>query len=80
MTAEPIDVGADALKLLTVEQVADRLECSPKTVRRLIYAWRRNHNTGLESVHVGASVRIAPEAVIEYKNRLRAEAQQRPAA
>lgn len=74
------DVGPEALDLLTVDEVAVRLRVCAKTVRRLIYAERRDPGTGIESVHVGSSVRIAPEAVIEYKNRLRAEAQRRPAA
>ena len=69
------DVGPEALDLLTVDEVAVRLRVCAKTVRRLIYAERRDPGTGIESVHVGSSVRIAPEAVIEYKNRLRAEAQ-----
>ena len=75
------DVGAESLDLLTVKEVAERLRLSPKTVRRLIYAERRQAGTGLKSVKVGnvtsqqAPVRVAPEAVIEYKDRLRAEAQ-----
>ena len=70
------DVGPEALDLLKVSEVASRLRLSAKTIRRLIYAERDNPGTGLESVKVGSAVRIAPEAIIAYKNRLRAEAQQ----
>lgn len=79
------DVGTEALDLLTVKEVAVRLRLSVKTVRRLIYAERRQPGTGLESVKIGdaasqqAAVRVAPEAVIEYKNRLRAAAHVPPA-
>jgi excisionase family DNA binding protein len=69
------DVGNEALDLLTVDDVAARLRVSARTVKRLIYAERKEPGTGLESVKVGDLVRVAPEAVIEYKNRLRAAAQ-----
>lgn len=75
-----IDVGIEALDLLTIDEVAARLKISPRTVRRLIDAGRKVPGTGLESVKVGALVRVAPEAVVEYKNRLRAEAQSGRAA
>jgi len=64
------DVGPEALDLLTAAEVAARLRLSVKTVRRLIAAGK------IEAVRIGTLVRIAPEAVIEYKNRLRAEARQ----
>lgn len=69
------DVGAEALDLLTVAEVSARLRISPRTVRRLIYAERAEPGTGLESVKIGDLVRVTPEAVVEYKNRLRAAAQ-----
>jgi excisionase family DNA binding protein len=69
------DVGPEALDLLTVDEVAVRLRCSAKTVRRLVYAERAAPGTGLESVKVGVLVRVAPEAVIAYKQRLMAQAQ-----
>jgi Helix-turn-helix domain len=76
------DVGTEALDFLTVKEVAARLRLSVKTVRRLIYAERRQPGTGLESVKIGdnplsqqAAVRVAPEAVIAYKKRLRDAAQ-----
>jgi excisionase family DNA binding protein len=68
-----VDVGDEALDLLTVKEVATRLRFSVVTIRRLIAAG------DLEGVHVGASVRVAPEAVAEYKARLRAAAQGKPA-
>lgn len=64
------DVGPEALDLLTVAEVAARLRCSVKTVRRLVA------DKKLEAVRIGTLVRIAPEAVVEYKERLRASAQQ----
>lgn len=66
--SEPIDVGPEALDLLTVDEVAKRLRLSPKTIRQLI--WKNE----LEACRVGRAVRIAPEAVAEYKARLRARA------
>jgi len=78
------DVGNESLDLLTIKEVAARLRISPTTVRRLIYAERRHPGTGLESVKFGetaqAMVRVAPEAVIAYKDRLRAAARQPDAA
>lgn len=70
------EVGLEALDLLTVDDVAARLRLSSKTIRRLIAAERAAPGTGLEAVKIGSAVRIAPEAVIAYKERLRAEAQQ----
>ena len=64
------DVGPEALDLLKVSEVAERLRLSVKTVRRLVA------DKKIEAVRIGTSVRIAPEAVVEYKNRLRADAQQ----
>lgn len=66
-----VDVGDEALDLLDVGEVATRLRLSKPTVRRLIAS------DDLEAVRVGRRVLIAPEAVLEYKNRLRAEAQAR---
>lgn len=68
------DVGPEALDLLTVDEVAAKLRTCAKTVRRLIDAERRRPGTGLESVRVGRLVRVPPEAVIAYKERLKAEA------
>jgi excisionase family DNA binding protein len=68
------DVGIEALDLLTVKEVAARLKVSAVTVGRLI---KRGE---LESVKVGALRRIAPEAVIAYKERLREQARQGDAA
>lgn len=64
------DVGNEALDLLDIGEVADRLRCSKSTVRRLIASG------DLEAVHLGALVRIAPEAVLEYKGILRSRAQE----
>lgn len=63
------EVGDEALDLLTVHQVAKKLNLSEKTVYRLI--WKKE----LEALTVGTrNLRIAPEAVEEYKERLRAAA------
>lgn len=63
------EVGEEALDLLTVRQVAKKLNLSEKTVYRLI--WRGQ----LEAQPVGTrNYRIAPEAVEECKARLRAAA------
>jgi excisionase family DNA binding protein len=70
------DVGPEALDLLTVDEVATRLRCSVKTVRRLVYAERDAPGTGLESVKLGGLVRVPPEAVLAYKDRLRAAARE----
>jgi excisionase family DNA binding protein len=70
------DVGPEALDLLTADEVAIRLRCSARTVRRLVYAERKAPGTGLESVLLGDLVRIPPEAVIAYKERLRATARE----
>jgi excisionase family DNA binding protein len=63
------DVGEESLDLLTVEEVATRLRLSKVTVGRLIKSGE------LEAVRIGRSRRVAPEAVAEYKSRLRAAAQ-----
>lgn len=70
-----IDVGDEALDLLSVKEVATRLRLSEVTIRRLI------KKGDLESVRVGSRVLVAPEAVAEYKASLRAVAQAgKPAA
>ena len=68
------DVGPEALDLLTVNEVAARLRLSARTIWRLIDAERKQPGTGLESVREGRSVRVAPEALIAYKERLRTKA------
>jgi excisionase family DNA binding protein len=62
------DVGDEALDLLSVKEVATRLRLSEVTIRRLIKSGR------LEGLREGARVLVAPEAVLEYKKQLRAEA------
>lgn len=70
-----MDVGDEALDLLTTAEVAARLRVSKMTVRRLF------ESGDLETVKVGRSRRFAPEAVADYKKRLREQAQQgKPAA
>jgi excisionase family DNA binding protein len=72
------DVGDEALDLLDIGEVATRLRVSKSTVRRLIASG------DLESVKIGVRVLVAPEAIIEYKQRLRevahAEQSGKPAA
>jgi len=63
-----LEVGAEALELLTPKTVAGLLKVSEKTVRRLCYAGE------LGSVKVGKLLRIAPEDVAVYKAKLRTPA------
>jgi excisionase family DNA binding protein len=72
------EVGDEALDLLTVDEVAAHLRLSSKTVRRLIAAERKRPGAGLEAVKIGSSLRVPPEAVIEYKKRLRAASRPAP--
>lgn len=62
-----VDVtGEPSAFLLTVEEAAARLRIGRTSMYRLI-------KTGeIESVPVGRLRRIAPEALVEYVNRLRA--------
>ena len=62
------DVGDEALDMLSVKEVAARLRLSVVTIRRLI------KSGDLEGTHVGTRVLVAPEAVLEYKDKLRAAA------
>lgn len=71
-----MEVGEEALYLLTVPEVATRLRLSEVTVWRLIRAWRENPGTGLESVKSGRSRRVPPEAVAAYKAKLLEESRQ----
>ena len=68
------DVGLEALDLLTISEVAQRLRCSPKNVTRLVKAGQ------LTRVKMGALVRITPESLLAYKKRLIAEAEQAKAS
>jgi excisionase family DNA binding protein len=69
------EVGEGALGFLTVRQVAARLNCSEKTVYRLMWAYDAGLERGLEAVTVGArSRRVAPEALAEYEAQLRSAA------
>lgn len=69
-----VEVGEEALDLLTVKDVAKRLGVSEVTVRRLIYAWDNEPGTGLEPTRIGTAVRVAPEAIDGYLRRLRGHA------
>lgn len=64
-----MDVGEEALDLLTIGEVATRLRLSKTTVRRLVASKE------LEAVRIGRALRFAPEAVADYKSRLREAAQ-----
>jgi excisionase family DNA binding protein len=66
-----IDVGNEALDMLDIGEVATRLRLSKTTIRRLIRSGE------LEGVKVGTRVLVAPEAVAEYKDKLRAAARAR---
>jgi excisionase family DNA binding protein len=60
-----IDVGDDALELLTIDEIATRLRVSPVTVKRLIA------KGDLESVKIGSSRRVAPQDLADFIRRLR---------
>jgi excisionase family DNA binding protein len=62
------DVGPEALDLLTMAEVADRLRVSEKTVSRMI---RQGVFTKLK---VGSGVRIDPAEVVAYKKQLHEQA------
>jgi excisionase family DNA binding protein len=59
------DVGAAVLGLMTIKRVATLLDFSERQVRRMIASG------ALEAVKDGGSVRILPESLIVYKQRLR---------
>lgn len=63
------DVGLEALDLLTVGDVAQRLRCSPRKVRRLA------DEGELTRVKLGTLARYTPESVAAYKKRLIEQAQ-----
>lgn len=75
-----VEVGEEALDLLTIPEVANRLRLSQATIWRLVYREEKEPGTGLESVKEGRSRRVAPEAIIAYKKRLREQASQGSAA
>jgi excisionase family DNA binding protein len=62
------DVGPEALDLLTMAEVAERLRLSEKTVTRMV---RQGVFTKLK---VGSLVRIDPAEVVAYKQRLHDQA------
>jgi len=63
------EVGLEALDLLTVSEVAARLRCSPRKVRRLA------DEGELQRVKLGSLARYTPESVAAYKQRLIEQAQ-----
>jgi len=60
-----IDVGTAVLGLMTIKRVATLLDFSERQIRRMIASGT------LEAVKDGGSVRILPESIIAYKQRLR---------
>jgi excisionase family DNA binding protein len=62
------DVGPEALDLLTMAEVAERLRTSEKTVQRMI---RQGVFTKLK---MGSLVRIDPAEVAAYKKQLHEQA------
>ena len=54
----------EPLRLLTIDQTAERLACSPRTVRYLID--RGPLAEGIAAVRMGRSVRISSLAIEEY--------------
>ena len=71
MTDRPgeIDVSTAVLGLMSVKRVAELFEYSEKTVYRLV------KSGALEAIKDGGSLRILPESLIAYKQRLRGEPQ-----
>ena len=71
MTDRPgeIDVGTAVLGLMTTKQVAELFNYSEKTVRRLIASG------ALEAIKDGGLLRVLPESLIAYKQRLRGDPQ-----
>jgi excisionase family DNA binding protein len=63
-----IDVSTAVLRLLTIKQTAELLGYSEKQIRRMIAAGK------IEAVRDGGSVRVLPESIIAYKQRLREQA------
>lgn len=63
------EVGEDDTGLLNVPQVAKRLGVSVATVWRLIRKGKDGDADGLESIPVGRSRRVSPEAVEAYKQQ-----------
>ena len=62
-----IDVGTAVLGLMSTKRVAELLEYSEKKVRRLIASG------ALEAIKDGGCLRVLPESLIEYKQRLRGD-------
>jgi excisionase family DNA binding protein len=60
-----IDVGTAVLGLMTIKRVSELLDFSERQIRRMIASG------ALEAVKDGGSVRILPESIIAYKQRLR---------
>jgi excisionase family DNA binding protein len=69
MTERPgeIDVGTAVLGLMTIKEVAALLKYSEKKVYRL------TKSGALEAIKDGGCLRILPESLIEYKQRLRGD-------
>jgi excisionase family DNA binding protein len=67
MTERPgeIDVSTAVLGLMSTKRVAELLEYSEKKVYRLV------KSGALEAIKDGGSLRILPESLIAYKQRLR---------
>lgn len=63
-----VDVGREALGMLSRREAADLLRISLKTLDRRIASG------ALEAARDGSRVLIAPEALADYKARLRASA------
>jgi excisionase family DNA binding protein len=66
--ADMSDAGLRVLDLLTTPEVALRLGCSPRKVRRLVA------DKALKEERFGTLVRFTPESVAAYEQRLAAGA------
>ena len=62
-----IDVGTAVLGLMSIKRVAELLDYSERQVRRMIASGT------LEAIKDGGSVRVLPESIIAYKQRLRGD-------
>lgn len=52
---------------LRIPAVAKALDCSERTVRRLLGRWQRGEPGGLRGFKVGADWRVTPEALAEFR-------------
>jgi excisionase family DNA binding protein len=67
---EPLEDRPGGAQLLTIEDVADTLQCTPAYVRQLI------RGEQLAAVHLGRQWRVEPGDLLAYRTRERQPARQ----